>query len=247
MSCGEWRGVDAVPALEPACVQVWRIDLGAADYAEHLALLTEDERARANAFRFARDRQRFVVARGTLRRLLASHAGRAPESLRFETGAAGKPFLRAQSGGPDIRFNISHAGEVGLFAFACDVEVGVDVEQCRTNVEPLNLAKRFFAPEEAAAIEQARLPEERLDVFYTCWSRKEAVLKATGEGLRLELDSFVAGGCADLRTLRIPVPGAERHYDVTLYPVPQVDGYRAALATLGAGRLRREFFIGRAA
>jgi 4'-phosphopantetheinyl transferase len=168
-------------------VQIWRASLDqerSVVEGLHL-LLCGEERERASRFRFARDRDRYVVGRGVLRTLLSDHVEVAPELLSFLYGPQGKPRLAT----PGPRFNVSHSGPVALYAFSWSGEVGVDVELDRPEFARERIAERFFSPAEVTALRS--LPEElQPHAFLTCWTRKEAYIKARGEGLSLPLDRF---------------------------------------------------------
>jgi 4'-phosphopantetheinyl transferase len=220
-------------------LHVWAVRLGVADYARSVAILDATEQARAARFRFEPDRVRFAVARATLRERLAGYLGVAPGTVAFGVAPKGKPFLAAPES-TDLQFNVSHSGDVALLGFARGFPVGVDVERCRPDVAVLDLAQRFFAPAEADAV-RAASPEARLEVFYRCWSRKEAVLKATGEGLALALDSFIVGGGTDARTVYIQMTDTPR-LRVTVQPTPFLEGHRAAVAWCGEAVPRVSFF-----
>jgi len=149
-------------------------------------LLACDERHRADRFRFERDRSRYIVGRALLRCLLARYlgSGAAPENLVFEYGEFGKPMLR---GGPS--FNISHSGTVALYAFSSLAEVGIDVEIDDGDLARERIAERFFSPAEVGVLRS--LPTQvQTRAFLRCWTRKEAFIKARGDGLSLALDSF---------------------------------------------------------
>lgn len=153
--------------------------------------LAPDERQRAQKFYFERDRQRFIIARGGLRRLLGLYLGIAPESLRFQYNEYGKPALAMPelSAASHLCFNISHSRELILYAFTLDRAVGVDVEYMRDNIELESLAKISFSPAERQ--ELLALPAQlQLEGFYNCWTRKEAYIKARGRGLSLPLALF---------------------------------------------------------
>jgi 4'-phosphopantetheinyl transferase len=171
-------------------------------------LLSADEGERAGRFAFERDRRRYVVARARLRQLLGERLGAAPESLRFVYHAHGKPALARCPGQRDLRFNVSHCGEVAAYAFADGREVGVDIEEVRALPDADALAMRFFSPDERAAY--LSLPRQaRPRGFFNCWTRKEAFVKALGAGLSQPLDAFdvsrAPGGCS-LSSFE-PVPG----------------------------------------
>jgi len=148
-------------------------------------VLASDEAARAQRFRFDRDRNRYIVGRGLLRTLLGRYAGREPAELRFDYGAFDKPALR----GAGPQFNVSHSGALALFAFSADTEVGVDVELDDGDFAKERIAERFFSKAEVHVLRS--LPElVQPHAFLACWTRKEAFIKARGDGLSLALDSF---------------------------------------------------------
>jgi 4'-phosphopantetheinyl transferase len=179
-----WLLAAHLPRLGVGEVHVWRCRIdAAAPAAERLiAHLDGEERARLARFVHAEGRRRFVVARGVLRELAGGYLDLAAGSLRFAVGEHGKPVLAAPSGVPPLRFNLSHAGELVVLAFASGGEVGVDVERIRANARWKAVAARSFAPAEAAALD-ALPARRRRAAFFLAWSCKEAVLKARGEGL----------------------------------------------------------------
>ncbi len=164
-------------------VHIWRIDLAKAGNFE---LLSPDEKARAMRFRFATHRDRYISGRSFLRLTLARYVETAPERLDFEYTHFGKPFLKDSK----IRFNLSHSEDLGVLAITLGREIGVDVERIRQQKDILNVAERFFAAPERAALRSLPAPE-RAAGFYRCWTRKEAYIKARGDGLSLDLNSFV--------------------------------------------------------
>jgi 4'-phosphopantetheinyl transferase len=175
---------ESLPADE---LHVWRASLD--QPAEIIAVLKEllapPERERMERIQIDRIRSRFAVGRGLLRTLLGRYTGAAPQDLELVYGKYGKPFLAGR--GP--WFNLSHSDGAALFAFSSSAEVGVDVELAHRRVEAMRLAERFFSPGEVRTLRA--LPEAlRQRAFLTCWTRKEAFIKARGDGLSLALDSF---------------------------------------------------------
>ncbi len=152
------------------------------------ALLSEEERARTARFAFEEDRQAYVAAHALLRTELSRRAGGAPQDWRFATAPLGKPFLVDPP--MDLRFNMTHTRGMVAVALAEAIEIGVDVEPANRRAESMKLAERYFAPQEAALL-RALEGDARRDAFFAIWTLKEAVVKATGEGLRRRLDSFV--------------------------------------------------------
>ncbi len=153
--------------LPPGVIHVWRVPL---DREVDPAVLDDAERARAARFRVGAARRRFVASHSVLRRILEDYAG-AP--VRFGRGEFGKPYIP----GSAIRFSLSHSGDLALIAVSRGAEVGVDIEQIRSEFDAAGIARRFFPPQEAAAV--AADP----GCFFRLWTRREACLKLLGTGL----------------------------------------------------------------
>lgn len=230
------------PVLGHGEVHVWRADLNldGPRLLQLLETLSPDERTRANKFYFRRDREHFVAARGALRDLLGRYTGGPPAALRFSYGGHGKPFLGAEGGGGGrLRFNVSHSNGVALYAIAEGREVGVDIEHVREEVAGLDIAENFFSRQEVAAL-RALPAAERPVAFFDCWTRKEAFVKARGEGLSCPLNRFTVslgpGRPAALLSTEDEPHEAARWSLVELFPGR---GFRAALAVEGGSPLLR--------
>jgi 4'-phosphopantetheinyl transferase len=169
-------------------VYVAGLDRAAGERARLAALLNPDEQARAARFYFDRDRQHYQVARGVLRTMLGRYLGIPPTAVTFTYGAHGKPELGGAQAGA-IEFNISHAQGVALFGFARERVLGVDVERIRPLEDTVDIVDRFFSPNEVAVFHQVP-PAQQPEAFFNCWTRKEAFIKAIGEGLSCPLHSF---------------------------------------------------------
>jgi 4'-phosphopantetheinyl transferase len=217
-------------------VHVWRARVSQAEdcLPELMQILTPDERGRAARFRFAVDRQRCILGRALIRIILGHHLRRPSHELAFAYNAFDKPRL-ADTRDSGLQFNISHSGEWLLIALAQGRILGVDVERMREDMVTREIAERFFSATECGAL--ASLPaEEQCDAFFACWTRKEAYLKARGDGLSLPLDqfdvAFVPG--VDARLL------ATRHdpAEVNRWSLCALDvgpGHKAALVVEGTG------------
>ena len=223
------------PILESGAVHVWRasLDEGASQIDRFERTLALDERSRAGRFHFHRDRERFVVARGILRDILGRYTSRAPESLSFSYSSYGKPALVPESGAEAIRFNISHSHGTALYVVTRSREIGVDLELIRDGLEIEQIAERFFSRSEVSAL--CALPAQiRRRAFFLCWTRKEAYIKARGEGLSLPLDQFevslVPGEPAALMSAQGDSNEAFRWSLQELFPAAD---YAAALAIEG--------------
>jgi len=150
------------------------------------SLLSADETARSARFRFEHLQHSFILARGALRILLGRYLNTPPRDLEFRYGSKGKPALAESAA---LQFNASHSGDLALFAFTMDCDLGVDIEAVRPMPDMEDVTRRFFCPEETA--ELMALPDGHRDQgFFLCWTRKEAYIKATGEGLSAPLDAF---------------------------------------------------------
>jgi 4'-phosphopantetheinyl transferase len=219
-------------------IDVWcaALELPEAELARLEATLAPEERARAARFVFERDRSRFVAARGLLRQILAAYVGTPPEALRFRYSARGKPALEVGEAG--LEFNLAHSGGLALYAVAWRRPVGVDVERLREDIDVEGIAGRFFSPREAAAL-RAMPQAERLPAFFRCWTRKEALLKAWGEGLPFGLDRFsVSLDSPQAAIVETPLDAREAA-EWRLWPLEPAPGYVGALAVRGsAGRVR---------
>ena len=166
-----------------------RLDAGPEEVRCLRAWLSDAERQRAERFRFERDRRRFIVARARLRELLAARLDATPQAVEFAYGNNGKPSLAQRYADRGWRFNVAHCDDVALYAFARDGDVGIDIEAIRPVCEADAIAARFFSCREYAAY-AALAPRDRPLGFLECWTRKEAVVKALGDGLCMPLDEF---------------------------------------------------------
>jgi 4'-phosphopantetheinyl transferase len=172
-------------------VHVWRAELAQArSHAERLSqVVSTAEKERAQRFHFPRDSERFLLARGLLRILLGRYLNADPARLQFEYSSNGKPKLVRDHGHEAVQFNISHSGELMLLAFASNLQIGVDVEFVSRRIPGENIPEHFFSPREVTSL-RALPPDQQTEAFFSCWTRKEAYLKARGEGLGAPLDAF---------------------------------------------------------
>ena len=195
------------------------------------SILSADERERVRRFHFERDRSRWLAGRGCLRMLLGRYFCVPPETLSFDYGPFGKPRLIGLK--TPLQFNASHSGDILLIAVTLDRAVGIDVERIRSDLSVLEIAERFFSPRERSAL--AAMPDAlRTDAFFDCWTRKEAYIKARGEGLSLPLDGFdVAFGPGEPAKLLATRPDAAEACRWRLCELDVADGYKAALAVEG--------------
>lgn len=204
------------------------------------ALLSQEERERAARYRVERPRTDFIVTRGTLRSLVAGYLGMAPQEVSFRYSEYGKPHI---DGAFDLRFNVSHTDGLALLGFVRTRAIGVDVEKIKASPDARKLAERFFSVRERESLRNLA-GNELHAAFFRCWTRKEAYVKARGEGLSLPLDQFdvsVAAGESQALLATRPDPSEASRW--MLQDLPAESGYAAALAvaeTIGDWRqLRR--------
>jgi 4'-phosphopantetheinyl transferase len=223
----EWRQAPADFALGSNEVHVWLIDSSANDFARCAELLSGDEQAHAERFKFDKDRKLYTVAHAALRSILSRYLRTPAEKIEFATGANGKPRL-ASDLPVDLRFNLSHSGNSAAVALTLRREIGVDLEQVKQDFAFDEVAERFFTAREVAAL-RALAKNLQRHAFYQCWTSKEAFLKAKGTGLSGELDEVEITMTAD-RQVRIEanVPGW------TLTELAPGGEYKAALVIVGA-------------
>jgi 4'-phosphopantetheinyl transferase len=187
----DWRSCDDTLPLERDEIHVWRIkqplERGEIDLL--MSFLSQDELARAQRFRFAEDQDRYVISRGALRAQLANYLGFDPKDLSFCYSQRGKPELASDFRDSDLRFNLAHSGEMIGYAFVHRRRIGIDVEKIRLDFPVHEIAARFFSEAERKALSRLPLPQRHAG-FFRCWTRKEAYLKATGDGLSLPLNDF---------------------------------------------------------
>ena len=184
-----WPTPSSIPQLAAGEVHVWRIDLDIPDarWQALRSLLSDDELAKAERFHFAKHRRRTIVSHAALRILLCQYLPCPPRNIAFSYNTHGKPCLADQT--RRIKFNLSHTQEIMLVAFVLDSEVGIDIESVTRKVDYMGVGQRWFSALESHTLQS--LPErERVDAFFRAWCRKEAYIKARGEGMSHPLQRF---------------------------------------------------------
>lgn len=231
---GAWQAPPDAPVLAGGAVHIWRapLVLTASNVHGHWQTLATDERERAARYYLKRDRNRFVMVRGVLRAILGRYLGVEPRDVAFRHGVYGKPMLAAPFDAT-LRFNVSRSGGLALYGVSCTGDIGVDLEHLRTLVASEEIAAQCFSHRERAALQAfpARLKPK---AFFTCWTCKEAFVKARGDGLTFPLNRFDVSVGLGEQTGILSIDGSEREgaswWLRSLAPAPN---YVAAVAVHG--------------
>lgn len=231
-----WSPAPAVLTLPKEEVHVWYTSLEQpASLVEELAeILSEDELARAKRFYFDQHRKRFIIARGLLRRILGRYLEIEPREVEFSYGRYGKPALIEKlNKDKKLDFNLSHSQDIALSGVTCDRAIGIDIEHLRPMNDAEQIAKRYFSEQENAVFQSLPI-EQQQQAFFNAWTRKEAYLKACGDGITRPLNqvevSLAPGEPAKI--LRIQgSPETAAQWSIQDF-IP-ASGYRGAIAVGG--------------
>jgi 4'-phosphopantetheinyl transferase len=226
-----WTPAPQFPArLSPHAIHVYCAWLKADQPYEFWSLLSAEEQTRAARFRFAIDSTRFIVRRATLRRLLSGYLNIAPQHIRFAYTPHDKPYICEYP----LHFNLSDAEDLALFAFA-PVPVGVDLEYVHAMPDMDDVAALMFAPAESA-VYRALPDEQKSEGFFNCWTRKEAFIKAVGEGMSYSLSDFEVTLKPDDTPQVLCIRGdTQAGAGWSLIDLQPAMGFRGALAVEGRG------------
>jgi len=221
-------------SLKANCVHIWRGSLFSTDVIleENTRLLQPEELERAIRFKFDRHRNGFITARALLRRILSLYIGLPADEIELQTMSHGKPFVITHNL-PELRFNLSHSHERVLYAFCLHREVGIDIELVKPGYADSGIPERFFSKSEVEMLRSVAV-EQQAEAFFNCWTRKEAIIKAIGQGLSLPLSAFDVtlkpGKAARVLDMRIPEIDKEKW---RIWDIKVDNAYKAALALQG--------------
>jgi 4'-phosphopantetheinyl transferase len=228
----EWPLPPENPQLSGNEIHVWATTLAVEPAViEKLASsLSPEEKERASRFKFEQLRHRYTAGRGALRMILAHYLGRNAAALRFDYLGNGKPVLAETFATAGIHFNLAHTGDLALIAVTRISQIGVDVEYVRPIKNADDLVARFFSKKEDASFQKVST-EQKPVAFFNLWTRKEALLKATGEGITRSLSlvevSFLPGEPARLLAISGDAKAAEAWWLKELAPAK---GFAGAVA-----------------
>lgn len=216
-------------------VHVWRVLLEVIEIqTENLTcFLSTDELARAERFHFEKDRNRYISSRGILRKILSAYQGERPEQLHFEYTYYGKPVLVVEPKHNALNFNLSHTDGMVLYAITCGRNVGIDIERIRNDLSFKQVAHGFFSQEEIRALEKIKEDQQK-ELFFQFWTRKEAMAKASGEGISFPMEqldvSIQSGGAWSPVQISSDKKQAQNWFGKDLFPCP---GYAASIVVEG--------------
>lgn len=216
-------------------IDVWRasLELSTPQNKSLLDILSKDEVHRARRFHFKKDHDRFISARGTLRRILGSYLGERPEKIRFRYSSQGKPMLAGNADLDTLYFNLSHSNALAIYAITQNKNIGIDIEHIKDDIATEQVAQKFFSHNEMNSLN--KVPEKkRKRVFYQYWTRKEALLKATGKGISFPMDQFDVSliNGMDLSSIKFPQEN-KRHPHLYVQYIDPDENYVAAIAIEG--------------
>ena len=225
-------------------IDVWRANLDAPEreISRCIDWLSPDEKKRANRYYFNRHRQRFIVRRILLKKLIGAYLNINAWDVLLDRNQFGKPLLAHQRVG-QLQFNLSFSNNLALFAFSRSNAIGVDIEIINDTVIGENIVQRHFSSNEIATF--ISLPcEQQAEAFYNCWTRKEAWVKARGMGLSIPLDSFeVSLTPGEPARLISTSEYANKPSEWSMFSLTPAPGYTAAVAVQAATTNKRQFEI----
>lgn len=214
-------------------VHIWTIitsDISIIEHQKYFDLLSKDEKLRTSKFRFAKDRKTYVVARGVLRILSGYYLNENSEEIKFEYEKFGKPKYKNHT---NLKFNVSHSGNIIIIGFVKEYELGVDIEYLKRGFDVLDIAENFFSRKEIKALHEIE-KEDRIRAFFRCWTRKESFIKAEGRGLLFPLDKFSVTLDNDLEVSLIETHWNENEKDEwSLFSFIPYKDYIAAISVKG--------------
>jgi len=235
-----WASTPSDLRLSPDHVDIWcvRLDLPEQAVSGFTVLLSDDERTRAGKFASEQKSREFIITRGSLREILGHALHEDPRRFNIDYEAQGRPYLNGNEQHSRIHFSVTHSHELALIAMTMDHNIGIDLEKIRTDIEHTGLSRRFFSTAEYQAL-QHYTDAARLRAFFATWTRKEAIIKATGIGIALGLKQFDVSVDPD-QPAQLQATRWEQKIrtDWVLTNIDTEPGYIACLAVTGRPSIR---------
>lgn len=217
-----------MPELDMDDIHIWTVSFNLPDnlVADLEILLSRDEIKKANSFQFPYLKRQYIVFHATLKKILGSYLGL--KEIAFEHGPYGKPAVSEKINPDNIRFNMSKSSETGVYTFMLQNEVGIDIEKVAPLTDMGNIVNRHFSEKEKCIYQE--LPkEEKLNWFYTIWTRKEALLKAIGTGLNIPLEEIDVAHVDNIKVDSELYDRDAQTLNMTDFTV--VNGFKSAICT----------------
>jgi len=230
-----WAHAPSSLSLEPGRIDLWRINLLQPEWVIDRCrrVLCSTELERFARFHFRRHRDRYVVRHGAVRCILAAYLCVPPPEVRFQAGGYGKPEIVDAKNHSKLKFNLSHSGDVALVAVTAGLRIGIDVERVRSDASCVGIAERYFCEGEIAKLKEFPA-DQQTEAFFDCWTRKEAYVKARGEGLSMPLDSFeVTFGARAPALVTVAAAKPDEIEFWGMYALQGIPGYKAAMVVEG--------------
>jgi 4'-phosphopantetheinyl transferase len=232
--------------LTPDHIDIWRtsLDLSSADVNEYFDLLDDGEKNRVDKYKSSKRSNEFIITRGLLRKIIAGLFKVPASSFQFKYTDKDKPFLTADILGVPLSFNISHSSSCALIAIGLNRDLGIDIEKIREDIDFMKLARRFFSKKESESL--GNYPNEDIpSAFFSCWSRKEAFVKAIGDGISFGLSEFSISISPDQKEIKLTThydPIAARSWSIN--NISTGDEYMAAICSNRPGYEFRLWQVG---
>ncbi len=192
--------------------------------------LSENEISKASKFRFEKDKNCSIITRGALRYLSGKYLKMNPENIIFKYGDHGKPNLDMKT---DLKFNVSHSGNLAVIGFVLKNDIGVDIEQLKYDFEVMDIVNNYFSQHEIETLKKLPI-EEQTNGFYRCWTRKESFIKAKAKGLSFPLDSFSVDIKSDEETELLETKWDKNEKDLwKLFSFSPIENYIGAVSVNG--------------
>jgi 4'-phosphopantetheinyl transferase len=235
MNTPTWESPPENISLAKHHVHVWRMWLRPTDslIGEMYSLLSVEEKQRSDRFKIREDRTRYIAAHYHTRKILSKYLALSPEKIKFAYSQFGKPVLAGEKNAPGLRFNLSHSVDIALLAVTNGFNLGIDLELVKQEKATEDIARRFFSIGEVESLlDQPK--KDRQEAFFRCWTRKEAYIKARGEGMSIPLGefevSFLPGDPPRILWVKDDPHGVENW---TIFHLAPETGYVGALAVEG--------------
>lgn len=232
------RSIKFLDAVEFSAdsVHIWiaRLDIPSVQIQDLRNILSKDELDRAKRFSVEQHRTHFIAGRGFLRLILSRYLEISPDLIRFRYTSFGKPILDIQPEEKTLHFNLSHSNGIALYAFSKGSKIGIDIEYLQHQIAFKQLSEQFFAPNEIKVLRVLSDAKQRM-MFFQLWTRKEAYIKAIGQGLSFPLNQFDVSQSPDTPVLHLNTTedvglGLTRWYVKNFIPL---EAYMAAIALEG--------------